>query len=162
MYSNRKLIIAILVIMLIGILAFLKADSVLAKQRPDYQEYIKTESVEQWLSDHDRNIIERVVAGEARGESFYGQLAVAQTIHDRAMLSGMNPADIATQPYQYAEPYQGEISESVKLAVVYIFDRGIMIFDEPTTHFYATWIDEPYWTADKVCRGQLGVHRFYF
>jgi len=112
------------------------------------------------LTPAERELICRVVAAEARGEDLQGQMAVAQTILDRAELWNMTPAEVVQAPGQYAYPYQGEIPDSVKLAVANVFDGGIRIFQDPVTHFHSG--PEPYWAADKVNRGSIGRHQFYY
>ena len=114
------------------------------------------------LSDEERDLVERIVAAEARGESIECQMAVAQTIKDRCLTRGQTVTEVCTAPYQFATPYQGEVSEKVQDAVRFTFDNGDSVLDFPTTHFYA-WklIDEPYWTADKDFRGQIDGTRFY-
>ena len=114
------------------------------------------------LSDEERDLVERVVAAEARGESIECQMAVAQTIKDRCLTRGQTVTEVCTAPYQFATPYQGEVSEKVQDAVRFTFDDGDSVLDFPTTHFYA-WklIDPPYWTADKDFRGQINGTRFY-
>lgn len=114
------------------------------------------------LSDEERDLVERVVAAEARGESIECQMAVAQTIKDRCLTRGQTVTEVCTAAYQFTEPYQGEVSDKVKDAVRFTFDDGDSVLDYPTTHFYA-WqlIDPPYWTESKDFRGEIGNVRFY-
>lgn len=112
------------------------------------------------LSPEERDLICRVVAAEARGEELEGMMAVAQTILDRSELWNMTPSEVVQAPGQYADPYQGEISDEIKLAVANIFDGGVRVFEEPVTHFYSG--TEPYWTDGKVNRGSIGCHKFYY
>lgn len=112
------------------------------------------------LTDEARDIVERVVAAEARGEDLQGMMAVAQVIKDRSDLWDMHPVDVVFAEGQFARPYEGEISDEVKLAVANIFDGGMRVFDEPTTHFYSG--KEPYWADEKVNRGSIGCHKFYY
>lgn len=114
------------------------------------------------LTDEERDLVERVVAAEARGESLEGMMGVAQTIKDRCLTREQTVTEVCTAPYQFAAPYQGEVSDKIKDAVRFTFDNGDSVLEYPTTHFYA-WklIDEPYWTADKEFRGQIDGTRFY-
>ena len=114
------------------------------------------------LSDEERDLVERIVAAESRGESIECQMAVAQTIKDRCLTREQTVTEVCTAPYQFAKPYQGEISDRVKDAVKFTFDNGDSVLDYPTTHFYA-WklIDPPYWTENKDYRGEIGGVRFY-
>lgn len=111
------------------------------------------------LTSEEREIIERVVAAEARGETLKGQMAVANVIKDRAELWNMTPTEVVTAKGQFAEPYQGEISEDTKLAVAIVFDKGIRVFAEPVTHFAS---NNPWWAEHKAIIGKIGVHTFYY
>lgn len=112
------------------------------------------------LPDEERALIEKVVAAEARGESLEGMVAVAQTIKDRGDLWGMSYTEVVTAPCQFAAPYEGEISPEVAEAVSLVFDYGCRAYEEPVTHFFSG--AAPYWVADKVCRGQIGGHQFWY
>jgi len=112
------------------------------------------------LAAEERELIQRVVAAESRGEDLQGQMAVAQTILDRSELWDMTVTEVLTAPDQYAKPYQGEISDETKLAVANVFDGGLRVFQEPVTHFYTG--AEPYWASEKVNRGSIGRHTFLY
>lgn len=112
------------------------------------------------LTENERDLVERVVAAEARGEKIETQMAVAQTILDRAVSREQPITKVCAAPYQFAEPYQGEVSEKTQDAVRFVFDDGAKVFDK-VTHFYATWIDPPYWTESKEFKGELNGVRFY-
>jgi hypothetical protein len=111
------------------------------------------------LTSEERDLIERVVAAEARGETLKGQMAVANVIKDRAELWNMTPKEVVTAKGQFAEPFQGEISEDTKLAVEIIFDKGIRVFEKPVTHFAS---NNPWWAEYKTVIGSIGVHTFYY
>lgn len=113
------------------------------------------------LTAEERELVERVVAAEARGEKIETQMAVAQTIMDRCTTRGQTVTQVCTAPYQFAAPYQGEISEKTQDAVRFVFDDGAKVFDK-VTHFYASHlIDPPYWTESKDFKGELNGVRFY-
>lgn len=65
------------------------------------------------------DLLERVVAAEARGEEYDGQVAVAAVILNRyKKYEGTRTIEqIIKSPNQFASPYEGEISDSVKSAV---------------------------------------------
>ena len=56
------------------------------------------------LTDEERELAERVVAAEARGEKIETQMAVAQTIMDRCTTRGQTVTQVCTAPYQFADP----------------------------------------------------------
>lgn len=114
-----------------------------------------------FLTAEDRDLIERVVAAEARGESLDGMAAVAQSIRDRASSWGKTYADVVSQPHQYAEPYQGEISREVKAAVSAVFDNSYRVFEEPVLYFYNPEKAAPEWAEDMDYLGTIGNHKFF-
>ena len=113
------------------------------------------------LTDEERELVERVVAAEARGASIECQMAVAQTILDRVVSREQSITEVCTAKYQFASPYQGEVSEKTQDAVFLVFDNGAKVFDK-VTHFYASHlIDPPYWTESKEFKGEINSVRFY-
>ena len=113
------------------------------------------------LTNEERDLVERVVAAEARGESIECQMAVAQTILDRVVSREKSITKVCTAPYQFADPYQGDISEKTQDAVFLVFDNGAKVFDK-VTHFYASHlIDPPYWTESKEFKGEINGVSFY-
>ena len=88
-------------------------------------------------------------------------MAVAQTIMDRCTSRGQTVTEVCTAPYQFADPYRGDISEKTQDAVFLVFDNGAKVFDK-VTHFYASHlIDPPYWTESKEFKGEINGVSFY-
>lgn len=115
------------------------------------------------LTDEERDLVERIVAGEARGESLECQMACAQAIRDRCLEWDKPVTEICTAKWQFCEPYHGEITERTKDAVKFTFDFGIDTLEYPVTHFYAfKLIPAPDWTFDKELRGEIDSVRFYY
>lgn len=112
------------------------------------------------LLDTERDLIERVVMAESGNQGLEGMKAVAQTIKDRSELWNMTPTEVVTQPHQFAKPYS-YATEEVKLAVAKVFDNGERVFEEPVTHFHNQTV-KPYWTENKVNRGTIREHTFYY
>jgi hypothetical protein len=114
------------------------------------------------LTPEERDLVERVTAAESRGEDLQGQMAVANVILDRSVLWDMPITDVVLADGQFADPYQGEISDSIHLAVANVFDGGVRVFEAPVTHFYDDSISEPYWAEGKACRGSVDRMKFYY
>lgn len=115
------------------------------------------------LADEERDLVERIVAGEARGESLECQMACAQAIRDRCLEWDKPVTDICTAKWQFCEPHQGEITDRTKDAVKFTFEHGIDTLEYPVTHFYAfKLIPPPDWTYGKELRGEIGDVRFYY
>lgn len=173
-------IVAITVILLINIHVINQLDEVMAQQQihdktmsdcMDQLIYVRQvidalqepeidDSSEVMLTSKERDLVERIVASEARGEPIEGMMAVAQCIRDRSQLWEMAVTEVCLAPSQFAAPYQGEISPEVVQAVRAVFDEGMSVLEIPTTHFHADYVS-PYWAADKVSRGNIGAHLFY-
>ncbi len=114
------------------------------------------------LTVQERELVERVVAAEARGESFEGQMAVAQVIRDRCLISGLPVEKVVYVEEQFAGPYSGEISSTTEAAVGFVFEGGHNIFEMPVTHFYAhDLIEAPDWTTELIFIEEIGGHSFY-
>lgn len=111
------------------------------------------------LSDAEREMIERVVAAEARGESFEGQAAVAEVIYNRCINRCLSVEEVIWADKQFAHPYGGEISQDTKEAVAAVFDYELLSLDG-AEYFHADYV-LPSWAEDmeEVCR--IGNHIFY-
>lgn len=115
------------------------------------------------ITKAERDLVERIVAGEARGESLECQMACAQAIRDRSLEWDKPVTDICTAKWQFCQPYAGKISDRVKDAVRFTFDYGIDTLEYPVTHFYASeLIPPPDWTYSKEFRGEIDSVRFYY
>ena len=111
------------------------------------------------LSDAEREMIERVVAAEARGESFEGQAAVAEVIYNRCINRGQSVEEVIWADKQFAHPYGGEISQDTREAVAAVFDYELLNLGG-AEYFHADYVT-PSWADDmqEVCR--IGNHIFY-
>lgn len=87
-----------------------------------------------YLSASERDVVERVVMAESGGESYEGQMLVAQCILNGAEKQGVQPSE-AVEIYQYAGA-RPKPTQSVKDAVAAVFDRGETVVDEPVLYFY--------------------------
>lgn len=112
------------------------------------------------LSAADKELITRVCMAEA-GANYEGCLAVAQCIHDRAVLWSKDPITIVTAYKQFAPPRQGEIYPESLQAVIDVFDNGKKAFNASNaTHFFSG-DDIPYWVEGKTYVGERGGNKFY-
>lgn len=113
------------------------------------------------LSDADRELIERVVMAESGNQPFEGQVAVASCIYNTAVTKGTSPASVVMAKNQYASPYKGTVTESVKQAVSVVFDEdkpveGICYFYSTVGGFVSRWHE----TA-LVFDRQIADHKFF-
>lgn len=113
------------------------------------------------LTEKQRDLVERTVAAESRGEPLEGQVAVAQTIYQRCVDSDKTPEEVLV-PGQYAAPYKGEIPDTTKEAVSLVFDLGVMAVSEPIMAFYAPAYGTSGWHENKLeFVTEIGSHRFF-
>lgn len=143
--------------------------SSIATDRPETAD-TQTPSVEQpavvvtaparfYLSASERDVVERVVMAESGGESYEGQMLVAQCILNGAEKQGVQPSE-AVEIYQYAGA-RPKPTQSVKDAVAAVFDRGETVVDEPVLYFYNPAIVESEWHESQIFVIEVGGHRFF-
>lgn len=112
------------------------------------------------LSEADRELIERVVMAESGNQPQEGQVAVASCIYNTAMAKGMQPAEVVQVRGQYAEPYAGEVTDSVKQAVSVVFDEDKPVAD--VMYFYAPAYGYSAWHESALeYIATIEDHRFF-
>lgn len=111
------------------------------------------------LTDAERDLVERVVMAEAGGESFEGQMLVAQCILNAAEKTGTAPSEVVTT-YQYTSR-RPDPTQSVKDAVVAVFDSGETVTDELILYFYNPAIVTSTWHESQIFVTEVGGHRFF-
>ena len=111
------------------------------------------------LSDYERMVVEHMVMGEAGGESYEGQVLVAQCILNAALKDGILPSEVRVE-YQYSG-WKENPTESVKEAVSAVFDDGYQITAEPILYFYAPKRCKSGWHETQRFITEVGGHRFF-
>jgi len=111
------------------------------------------------LTEAERDLIERVVMAESGGESYKGQMLVAQCILNACEIDGIRPAKVVKK-YVYAKA-RPEPSESVKLAVSAVFDKGERMTDEAIVYFYAPKIVKSEFHESQRFVLAEGNHKFF-
>ena len=170
MRLNKKRCAAVAVVAAMAAGGGLAAGMALASDKPSYQHVDNNkiffvaavhdaEAGKMILTAAEREMIERVVAAEARGESFEGQAAVAEVIYNRCMNREQSVEEVIWADKQFAHPYGGEISQDTKEAVAAVFDYELLNLDG-AEYFHADYV-LPSWAEDmeEVCR--IGNHIFY-
>ena len=166
---NKKRLIAVTGLAAVAAAGGLVAGIALASDKPSYQHVDNkmfsvaavhdAEVGKMILTAAEREMIERVVASEARGESFEGQAAVAEVIYNRCMNRGQSVEQVIWADKQFAHPYGGEISKDTKDAVTAVFDYELLNLGG-AEYFHADYV-LPSWAEDmeEVCH--IGGHIFY-
>lgn len=111
------------------------------------------------LSVSERDTVERVVMAEAGGESFSGQMLVAQCILNAAEKEGVQPSE-AVEIYSYTSN-RPDPTQSVKDAVAAVFDRGEVAIDAPVMYFYNPALVTSTWHESQIFVAEVGGHRFF-
>lgn len=124
-------------------------------QTPDPAEL----TVRFYLSTSERDTVERVVMAEAGGESFEGQMLVAQCILNAAEKEGVQPSE-AVVIYSYTSS-RPDPTQSVKDAVAAVFDRGEVAIDAPVMYFYNPALVTSDWHESQIFVAEVGGHRFF-
>lgn len=111
------------------------------------------------LSASERDTVERVVMAESGGESFEGQMLVAQCILNAAEKEGVQPSE-AVVIYSYTSN-RPDPTQSVKDAVAAVFDRGEVAIDAPVMYFYNPALVTSDWHESQIFVAEVGGHRFF-
>lgn len=111
------------------------------------------------LSAAERDVVERVVMAEAGGESFEGQMLVAQCILNACEKTGTQPSEVVVT-FKYA-PARPDPTDSVREAVTAVFDAGEFITDEPVMFFYNPAKVTSTWHESQTFVIEVGGHRFF-
>lgn len=111
------------------------------------------------LSASERDTVERVVMAEVGGESFAGQMLVAQCILNAAEKEGVQPSE-AVVIYSYTSS-RPDPTQSVKDAVAAVFDRGEVAIDAPVMYFYNPALVTSDWHESQIFVAEVGGHRFF-
>lgn len=104
-------------------------------------------------------VVERVVMAEAGGESFEGQMLVAQCILNAAEKRGVDPSE-AVVLYSYTKS-RPDPTQRVKDAVAAVFDRGETVVDEPILYFYNPALVTSDFHESQIFVIEEGGHRFF-
>lgn len=111
------------------------------------------------LTEYERDLVERVVMGEAGAEPYKGQMAVAQCILNTCQLRRVFPAQaVVDLKYTKARP---DPTESVKQAVAAVFDDGATVFSRDVLYFYAPAMTTSSWHESQEYVMTIGGHRFF-
>ncbi len=89
------------------------------------------------LTKYNRDLVERLVFGEAGGEGFVGAVLVAQTIRDTMLMNDIYDTAKIIKMYAYSGSTRKGTSDTVKRAVSYVFDGGGYAVKHRLIYFYA-------------------------
>lgn len=119
------------------------------------------------LTEDERQTIQYIVAGEAKGESMEGKMAVTQCILHGMVKSGWSAERVRIE-YQYSgwddelEKSNPEAWAEVVEAVSRVFDDGELISDKPILYFYAPDVVSSSWHESLNHDVTIGGHKFFY
>ena len=111
------------------------------------------------LTDSERDLVERVVMAESGGESYEGQILVAQCILNACEIDGIRPSE-TVKKYVYAKG-RPKPTDSVIKAVMAAFDRGETVTGEAILYFYAPKMVKSKFHESQRFVCQVGNHKFF-
>ena len=119
------------------------------------------------LTESDRKIIEYIVAGEAKGESMEGKMAVAQCLLNAIIKDNLSASDVR-EKYQYSG-WDDELQNSnpdcwneICEAVSRVFDDGEFVSENPILYFYAPKWAKSNWHESLPKDQVIGGHSFHY
>lgn len=113
------------------------------------------------LTPEDRDILERLVMGEAGGEGYEGAALVAQAIRDTMVYKGFGSVNEVRVACKYSGSLKRTPNQNVKDAVAYVFDQGGIVVKHPIFYFYAhKSISSSFHESQKFII-EHGGHRFF-
>ena len=119
------------------------------------------------ITEDDRYMIECIVAGEAKGESIEGKMAVAQCLLNAMVKDGLSASDVCKE-YQYSG-WDDELKNSnpdcwteVCEAVSRVFDDGEFVSENPILYFYAPELVYSSWHESLNHAVTIGGHKFFY
>jgi spore germination cell wall hydrolase CwlJ-like protein len=123
------------------------------------EEPIPEPTVRYELTDAERWLVESVVMAESGGESYEGQMAVAQCFRNGCEDLNLRPAELVIA--NGYTPWRPEPSQSVKDAVSAVFDRGEVAVDDDILWFYAPAMVYSSWHESQRYVCTIGGHKFF-
>lgn len=113
------------------------------------------------LTEQDRDILERLVMGEAGAEGYEGAALVAQAIRDTMVYKGFNSVEEIRIALKYSGSINKEPNQDVKNAVAFIFDEGGMAVKHTVFYFYAPKLVSSAFHESQLFIIEHKGHRFF-
>lgn len=113
------------------------------------------------LTESDRDLLERLVMGEAGAEGYEGAALVAQALRDTMVYKGFNSIEEIRVNLKYSGSINKEPNQDVKNAVAYIFDEGGMAVKHTIFYFYAPKLVKSSFHESQLFIVEYKGHRFF-
>ena len=113
------------------------------------------------ITGAERELLERLVMGEAGCEGYEGACLVAQTIRDFMLYKGYTTVESVRTSCKYSGSLKREPNKNVKDAVAFIFDEGGYAVRHKIFYFYAFKNTKSSWHETNPFVIQHRGHRFF-
>lgn len=113
------------------------------------------------ITGKDRDILERLVMGEAGNQGFEGAALVAQCIKDMYLLGGFSSVESVRTNCGYSGKLDTEPNQAVLDAVAYVFDNGGYAVQHRLLYFYAPRYSKGTFHNTQNLILEYGGHRFF-
>ena len=110
------------------------------------------------ITQEDKIALERIVEGEAGGESFEGKCWVATCLRNAMEKDGLTAEQVRVS-YQYSG-WKENVSEETERAVADVFERGNKTNDSVLWFYSPKWCDSE-WHESQRFVAEIGGHRFF-
>lgn len=113
------------------------------------------------LTQSDRDLLERLVMGEAGNQGYIGAALVAQAIRDTMYYRNVNSVQAVRDMYKYSGSISKAPNQDVLDAVSYIFDEGGYAVRHKVYYFYAPKAVRSSWHESQCFVIEYKGHRFF-
>ena len=110
------------------------------------------------ITTEDKITLERIVEGEAGGESFEGKCWVATCLRNAMEKDGLTAEQVRVS-YQYSG-WKENVSEETERAVAEVFERGNKTNDSVLWFYAPKWCNSE-WHESQRFVAEIGGHRFF-
>ena len=110
------------------------------------------------ITQEDKITLERIVEGEAGGESFEGKCWVATCLRNAMEKDGLTAEQVRVS-YQYSG-WKENVSEETERAVAEVFERGNKTNDSVLWFYAPKWCNSK-WHESQQFVAEIGSHRFF-
>ena len=161
--SALGMIIAVVIVFVVNVCANIEDEKTPIEQEvtdnhilTPVQEKIEPDRYD--ITTEDKITLERIVEGEAGGESFDGKCWVATCLRNAMEKDGLT-ADQVIVSYQYSG-WKENVSEETERAVAEVFERGNKTHDSVLWFYAPKWCDSE-WHESQRFVAEIGGHRFF-
>ena len=161
--SALGIIIAVGIVFVVNVCANIEDEKTPIEQEDAYNRVLTPvqESFEPGrydITQEDKIALERIVEGEAGGESFEGKCWVATCLRNAMEKDGLTAEQVRVS-YQYSG-WKENVSEETERAVAEVFECGNKTQDSVLWFYAPKWCNSE-WHESQRFVAEIGSHRFF-